>query len=341
VYTGWFSPAVNVWVYNGYQTMEELNAANQETRANKIFYVLKSNKAYEAEASLDMNAWAKADDTAVVAAAEAAFRETTVAWPESAKVSGVEVVDTYLISSDVPTKAKELAVLLKVTAEVTYEENTEAFDYYYMVRFGNVQLDANGAVSFDETVKVLTDNPFTKMLGDEEVPGAEGEPALNVWNFSGYEAVEDAEATVLAKRENHINYTGVKVPEPVVEEPTVEDPAETPETEGGETTEEPKTEGEETTEEPKTEGEEPKAEGEETDTEASEGDGMFSLELTESGEEKPKVIKVIREISGLDLEAAKNLVDAAPSIVKEGLTKEDAEKLKARLEAAGAKVTIK
>lgn len=334
VYTGWFSPAVNVWVYNGYQTMEELNAANQETRANKIFYVLKSNKAYEAEASLDMNAWAKADDTAVVAAAEAAFRETTVAWPESAKVSGVEVVDTYLISSDVPTKAKELAVLLKVTAEVTYEENTEAFDYYYMVRFGNVQLDANGAVSFDETVKVLTDNPFTKMLGDEEVPGAEGEPALNVWNFSGYEAVEDAEATVLAKRENHINYTGVKVPEPVVEEPTVEDPAETPETEGGETTEEPKTEGEETTEEPKTE-------GEETDTEASEGDGMFSLELTESGEEKPKVIKVIREISGLDLEAAKNLVDAAPSIVKEGLTKEDAEKLKARLEAAGAKVTIK
>lgn len=228
VYTGWFSPAVNVWVYNGYQTMEELNAANQETRANKIFYVLKSNKAYEAEASLDMNAWAKADDTAVVAAAEAAFRETTVAWPESAKVSGVEVVDTYLISSDVPTKAKELAVLLKVTAEVTYEENTEAFDYYYMVRFGNVQLDANGAVSFDETVKVLTDNPFTKMLGDEEVPGAEGEPALNVWNFSGYEAVEDAEATVLAKRENHINYTGVKVPEPVVEE----EPTETPEGEG-------------------------------------------------------------------------------------------------------------
>ena len=323
VYTGWFSPAVNVWVYNGYQTMEELNAANQETRANKIFYVLKSNKAYEAEASLDMNAWAKADDTAVVAAAEAAFRETTVAWPESAKVSGVEVVDTYLVSCDVPTKAKELAVLLKVTAEVTYEENTESFDYYYVVRFGNAALDADGAISFDAATMVMTDNPFTKMLGDEKVPGAEGEPALNVWSFSGYEAVEDAEANVLAKRENHINYTGVKVPEPVVEEPTVEDPAETPETEGGETTEEPKTEGEE------------------TDTEASEGDGMFSLELTESGEEKPKVIKVIREISGLDLEAAKNLVDAAPSIVKEGLTKEDAEKLKARLEAAGAKVTIK
>ena len=208
-------------------------------------------------------------------------------------------------------------------------------------------MDADGAISFDVATMVLTHNPFTKMLGDEEVPGAEGEPALNVWSFSGYATAEEAEATVLAKRENHINYTGVKVPEPAVVEPTVEDPPETPETEEGEPAEgeEPTTEGEEPTEEPKTEdeesAEEPKTEGEETDTEASEGDGTFSLELTEIGEEKPKVIKVIREISGLDLEAAKNLVDAAPSIVKEGLTKEDAEKLKARLEAAGAKVTIK
>lgn len=242
VYTGWFSPAVNVWVYKGYQTMEELDSANQETRANRVFYVLHTTKLYEAEAAVDMNAWAMADDTAVVTAAEAAFRETTVAWPESAKVSGVECVDTYLISSDVPTKAKELAVLLKVTAEVTYEENTESFDYYYVVRFGNAALDADGAISFDAATMVMTDNPFTKMLGDEEVPGAEGEPALNVWNFSGYATAEEAEATVLAKRENHINYTGVKVPEPVVEEPTVEDPAvedpaETPATEGDGTAE--------------------------------------------------------------------------------------------------------
>ncbi len=339
VYTGWFSPAVNVWVYEGYQTMEELAAANQETRAKRVFYVLHTTKAYEVEAATDMNAWAKADDTAVVAIAMAAFSETTADWPESAKVSGVECVDTYLISCDVPTKANELAVLLKVTAEVTYEENTEAFDYYYMVRFGNAALDADGAISFDVATMVLTDNPFTKMLGDEEVPGAEGESALNVWNFSGYATAEDAEATVLAKRENHINYTGVKVPEPVVEE----EPTETPEgegevpAEGEEPTEEPTTEGEEPTEEPKTEGEES---AEEPKAEASE-DGTYSLELTEVGEEKPKVIKVIREISGLDLEAAKNLVDAAPSIVKEGLTKEDAENLKARLEATGAKVTIK
>ena len=133
VYTGWFSPAVNVWVYEGYQTMEELAAANQETRAKRVFYVLHTTKAYEAEEVADMNAWAKADDTAVVAIAMAAFSETTADWPESAKVSGVECVDTYLISCDVPTKAKELAVLLKVTAEVTYEENTEAYDYFYMV----------------------------------------------------------------------------------------------------------------------------------------------------------------------------------------------------------------
>ena len=249
VYTGWFSPAVNVWVYNGYQTMEELTAANQETRTNKIFYVLKATKAYEAAETQDMNTWAKADDTAVVAAAEAAFRETTEAWPESAKVSSVECVDTYLISCDVPTKAKELAVTLKITAEVVYEENTESFDYYYMVRFGNVALDANGAISFDETVKVLTDNPFTKMLGDEEVPGAEGEPALNVWSFSGYATAEEAEATVLTKRENHINYTGVKVPEPAVEE----EPTEEPTTEGEEPTEEPTTEGEAPVEEPESE----------------------------------------------------------------------------------------
>ncbi len=272
VYTGWFSPAVNVWVYNGYQTMEELAAANQEVRANKIFYVLKANKACEAAEAQDMNAWAKADDTAVVAAAEGAFRKTTEDWPESAKVSGVECVDTYLISCDVPTRAKELAVLLKVTAEVTYEETTEAVDYYYMVRFGNVALDANGAISFDETAVVLTDNPFTKMLGDEEVSGAEGEPALNVWSFSGYATAEEAEATVLAKRENHINYTGVKVSEPVAEEePTTE--GEEPTTEGEEPTEEPTTEGEEPTEEPTTEGEAPveePAEGETPETEATE-----------------------------------------------------------------------
>ena len=67
----------------------------------------------------------------------------------------------------------------------------------------------------------------------------------------------------------------------------------------------------------------------------------FTVELTEAGAQKIAVIKVIKEVLGLGLKEAKDLVDAAPSPVKEGLKKEDAEALKAKLEEAGAKITLK
>ncbi len=67
----------------------------------------------------------------------------------------------------------------------------------------------------------------------------------------------------------------------------------------------------------------------------------FTVELTESGAQKIAVIKVVKEVLGLGLKEAKDLVDAAPSIVKEGMKKEDAEALKVKLEAAGAKITLK
>ena len=67
----------------------------------------------------------------------------------------------------------------------------------------------------------------------------------------------------------------------------------------------------------------------------------FDVELTETGSEKIKVIKVVREITGLGLKEAKDLVDGAPKILKESATKEDAEAIKAKLEEVGAKVTLK
>jgi large subunit ribosomal protein L7/L12 len=67
----------------------------------------------------------------------------------------------------------------------------------------------------------------------------------------------------------------------------------------------------------------------------------FNVELTETGAEKIKVIKVVREITGLGLKEAKALVDGAPKNVKEGVSKEDAEAAKAKLEEVGAKVTLK
>jgi len=67
----------------------------------------------------------------------------------------------------------------------------------------------------------------------------------------------------------------------------------------------------------------------------------FSVELTEIGGEKVKVIKVIREITGLGLKEAKDLVDGAPSIVKDGVEKAEAEALQKQLEEVGAKVTLK
>ena len=74
---------------------------------------------------------------------------------------------------------------------------------------------------------------------------------------------------------------------------------------------------------------------------AAEEQTEFTVELTEAGANKINVIKVVREITGLGLKEAKDLVEAAPKAVKEGLDKAEAEKLKKSLEAAGAKVTLK
>ena len=67
----------------------------------------------------------------------------------------------------------------------------------------------------------------------------------------------------------------------------------------------------------------------------------FDVELTEIGPNKVKVIKVVRDYTGLGLKEAKAVVDAAPSIVKEAISKPEAEDLAAKLEAEGAKATIK
>ena len=75
--------------------------------------------------------------------------------------------------------------------------------------------------------------------------------------------------------------------------------------------------------------------------EAAEEQSEFTVELTDAGAQKIAVIKVVKEVLGLGLKEAKDMVDAAPSVVKEGMKKEDAEALKAKLEEAGAKVTLK
>ena len=67
----------------------------------------------------------------------------------------------------------------------------------------------------------------------------------------------------------------------------------------------------------------------------------FDVELTEVGPNKVKVIKVVREATGLGLKEAKAVVDEAPKMVKEGADKAEAEDIKAKLEAEGAKVTLK
>ncbi len=67
----------------------------------------------------------------------------------------------------------------------------------------------------------------------------------------------------------------------------------------------------------------------------------FDVELTEVGPNKVKVIKVVREVTGLGLKEAKDLVDSAPKTVKEGASKEEAEDIKTKLEGEGAKVTLK
>ncbi len=67
----------------------------------------------------------------------------------------------------------------------------------------------------------------------------------------------------------------------------------------------------------------------------------FDVELTEIGAEKVKVIKAVREITGLGLKEAKDAVESAPKVIKEGATKEEAEEVKKKLEEVGAKVTLK
>ena len=75
--------------------------------------------------------------------------------------------------------------------------------------------------------------------------------------------------------------------------------------------------------------------------EAAEEKTEFDVELTEVGPNKVKVIKVVREATGLGLKEAKEVVDNAPKVVKEQADKASAEELKAKLEAEGAKVTLK
>ncbi len=74
---------------------------------------------------------------------------------------------------------------------------------------------------------------------------------------------------------------------------------------------------------------------------AAEEKTEFDVELTSAGDQKIKVIKVVREITGLGLKEAKEAVDGAPKVIKEGASKEDAEGIKAKLEEVGATVTLK
>ncbi|HAI98087.1 TPA: 50S ribosomal protein L7/L12 [Candidatus Peribacteria bacterium] len=74
---------------------------------------------------------------------------------------------------------------------------------------------------------------------------------------------------------------------------------------------------------------------------ADEEKSSYSIELTDSGAQKIAVIKVVREITGLALGDAKAAVDSAPKVIKEGVPKAEADEMKKKLEAAGAKVTLK
>ena len=75
--------------------------------------------------------------------------------------------------------------------------------------------------------------------------------------------------------------------------------------------------------------------------EAAEEKDEFDVELVSAGSSKVKVIKVVREITGLGLKEAKEVVDGAPKVVKEGVSKAEAEEIKAKLEAEGAEVNLK
>ncbi len=83
------------------------------------------------------------------------------------------------------------------------------------------------------------------------------------------------------------------------------------------------------------------AAGNGADVAAAEEKDSFNVELKSAGEQKINVIKVVREVTGLGLKEAKDMVDGAPKIIKEGLKKEEAEELKKKLEAAGASAELK
>ncbi|MCR5623903.1 MAG: 50S ribosomal protein L7/L12 [Lachnospiraceae bacterium] len=74
---------------------------------------------------------------------------------------------------------------------------------------------------------------------------------------------------------------------------------------------------------------------------AAEEKTEFDVELTEVGGQKVKVIKAVREITGLGLKEAKEVVDGAPKVIKEQVSKEEADAIKAKIEEVGAKVTLK
>lgn len=74
---------------------------------------------------------------------------------------------------------------------------------------------------------------------------------------------------------------------------------------------------------------------------AAEAKDSFTVELTSAGEQKIAVMKVVKEVLALGLKEAKDLVDGAPSVIKEGVKKADAEDLKKKIEEAGGKVTLK
>ena len=74
---------------------------------------------------------------------------------------------------------------------------------------------------------------------------------------------------------------------------------------------------------------------------AAEEKDSFDVELTEAGPNKVKVIKIVRDVTGLGLKEAKDAVDGAPKVLKEGASKEEAEDIKTKLVAEGAKVTLK
>lgn len=75
--------------------------------------------------------------------------------------------------------------------------------------------------------------------------------------------------------------------------------------------------------------------------EAAEEKSAFNVELTAMGEQKIAVIKIVKEVLGLGLKEAKDLVESAPAMLKEGLKKEEAEEIKKKIEEAGGKVTLK